>query len=247
MIRKLGAAIFAAALLILGAGTASAAPAAAWHSWAQQGAKSYGSNDIRNNEWGCPCGPQEIWADSGTHWGVYSKQAKGNTAVLSYPDNQVLEYQPISSEPILQGWYNLSQPAKGDFEAAYDIWVQDNGQSEDWSNDTEVMVWVDNHGQTPAGNVVTHGSIYGKRFALWSTGGKDQSNVTYSLVFANSAKGVTHLAAIFAWLKDNGWISQNAADLDVEFGWEICSTNGVYENFDMKSFALKQPGSKPQG
>ncbi len=239
IIRGLGAAIFAAALLIVGAGTATAAPAARWHSWSPNGAKFYGKYDVRNNGWNCPCGPQEIWADSGTHWGVRSDQAKGNTAVLSYPDDQVLEYKSISRLRTLVGRYNLSQPAKGDFEAAYDIWIQDNGQPQGWNNDTEVMVWVDNHGQRPAGNMAAHGSIYGKRFALWATGGKDQSNVTYSLVFANSHKGVTHLAAIFGWLKKHGWISRNAADLDVEFGWEICSTNGVYENFDMKSYVLK--------
>jgi Glycosyl hydrolase family 12 len=239
IIGRLGAAIFAMTLLIAGAGTATAAPAARWHSWAPNGAKSYGKYDVRNNEWNCPCGPQEIWADSGTHWGIHSDQAKGNTAVLSGPDDQVLEYKSISRLPKLVATYNLSQPTKGDFEADYDIWIQDNGQTEDWSNDTEVMVWVDNHGQRPAGNVVTHGRIYGKRFTLWSTGGKDQSNVTYSLVFANSHKGVTHLAAIFTWLTRHGWISPNAADLDVEFGWEICSTNGVYENFTMNSYVLK--------
>jgi hypothetical protein len=240
VIGKLGAAGLATALLIVGAGSASAAPAVRWSSWSINASKFYGKYDVRQDGWNChPCGPQEIWATSGTHWGIRSKQARGNVAVLSYPDNQVLIYNSISRLHMLQGRYNLSQPRKGDFEAAYDIWIQDNGQPQGWNNDTEVMVWVDNHGQRPAGNVVTHGRIYGKRFALWSDGGKDQSNVTYTLAFPNSHKGVTHILAIFGWLKRHGWISHNAADLDVEFGWEICSTNGVYENFTMKSYVLK--------
>src|SRR6185437_15176289 len=34
----------------------------------------------------------------------------------------------------------------------------------------EVMIWVDNHGQRPAGNVVNHVTIYGQHFTVWRSG-----------------------------------------------------------------------------
>jgi len=239
----------AAALLVVTATSAAAAsgpPASRWHSSAPQGSKYYGTSQIRNNV-NCPCdGQQQIWADSRGNWGVYTKQAKSNLATVSYPDVKVLEYNPISAEPILQGWYDLSQPPLGYFVAAYHLWVQNNAP-QNFNNATEVDVWVDNQGQTPTGTEAATGSIYGSPFRLYSKGGKDKGGATYTLVFPSSDKGIAHLAEIFTWLKDHGWISQNAEDLDVEFGWEIRSTNGIYENFDMKSFVLKQPGSSPYG
>ena len=254
MIWTRAAAVLACAgtLLVVTAASASAAaasgPASRWQSSAPEGHKYYGTSQIRNNVT-CPCtGQQQIWAYSGSHWGVTAEQAAGNTSV-SYPDVQVLEYNPISAEPILQGWYTLSAPAKGDFAAAYDIWVQNNAP-QNWNNATEIQVWVDNQGETPLGSQQAPGPsqhIYGKPFTFYAKGAKGQAGATYTLVFPNSTSGVTHLAAIFTWLSRNGWISPSAEDLDVEFGWQIQSTDGVSETFDMPRFLLKQPGSSPAG
>ncbi len=241
----------AGAFLIVTAASAAATslttpPAGRWHSSAPGGREYYGTSQIRNNVT-CPCdGQQEIWAYSPSDWGIYAEQPNGSNPAVSYPDVQVLEYNPVSAEPVVQGWYDLSQPPAGEFVAAYNIWVQDNPPL-GWKDATDIQVWVDNHGQTPAGTKAAQGKIYGKAFTLYSTGGKDQGSVTYTLAFTNSARGITHIAAIFAWLRGSGWISQNAEDLDVEFGWQIRSTNGRYENFHMKSFVLKQPGSSPYG
>jgi Flp pilus assembly protein TadB len=233
----------AGALLVVTASAAAASgpPASRWHISQAGATKFFGTSEIRNIVHG---GQQEIWANSLSNWRVYTTKANG-TAV-SYPDVQVFEYNLISAMPILQGKYDLRQPAMGNFVAAYDIWIQNNAQ-QNWSNATQVQVWVDNHGMAPpAGAVADHGVIYGKPFTLYATGGKDQGGATYTLLFQqNSPSGTTHLAFIFTWLKDHGWISQNAEDLDVEFGWQISSTGGVPENFVMKSFVLNQPGSSP--
>ena len=114
------------------------------------------------------------------------------------------------------------------------------------------MVWVDNQGENqPLGRQQTTGrspEIYGKPFTFYSTGVKGQPGQTDTLVFQpGSPSGVAHLARIFTWLEDNRWISASAEDLDVEFGWQIRSTNGSPEQFEMNSFVLRQPGSTPYG
>ncbi|MGO8958781.1 MAG: type II secretion system F family protein [Streptosporangiaceae bacterium] len=240
----------AGALLMVTAASAAAAsatglPASRWHSPKPDATKSFGTSKIRNNVT-CPCGGhQQIWANSGSNWGVYTEQASSNNTPVSYPDVQVLQYNFVSSIPILQGWYNLSQPPVGNFVAAYDISIQNKAFS-GFNNPTHIMVWVDNHGETPQGTYQTSGDVYGKPFRLYSTGGKLQAGATYTLVFQqNSPSGKTHLAKTFTWLKDHGWISGGAEDLDVEFGWQISSTNGTYQNFEMKSFSLYQRGSSP--
>jgi Flp pilus assembly protein TadB len=243
-------------LLAVTAGSASAGassrPASRWQGADPSAGKYYGTSQIRNNVT-CPCGgSQVIWADSRSHWGVtanYPDQPASISSV-SYPGVQVLEYNSISKEPILQGIYDLSQPpnaAKGAFAAAFDVWIQNN-PSQNWTNATLVSVWVDNHGLTPPGSPVATGDIYGKPFSLYAKGKPDQGNATYTLLFANGAtSGVAHLAETFTWLRRHGWISPNAENLDVEAGWLIQSTGGVAENFEMKSFLLNQPGSTPYG
>ena len=119
--------------------------------------------DIRQDMWNCPntspeCGMQTLWAKSSSDWGVVSDQARGNTAVLTYPDAQNIytlpsdDPDPLRNFGIIQSTFKQSMPSIGDFEAAYDLWLNN------WN--TEVMIWVDNHGQTPAGVIVGNTTIY---------------------------------------------------------------------------------------
>jgi hypothetical protein len=77
------AAVLAAALAtVLAAGTAYAA---AWSSSDRWGTWSNGGYTIYNDVWGGGAGPQSIWANSYSNWGVSSDQP--NTGgVKSYPN-----------------------------------------------------------------------------------------------------------------------------------------------------------------
>ena len=57
-------------------------------------------------------------------------------------------------------------PAKAgyDAEAAYDLWLD--------HYKIEVMVWVDNHGQTPAGDVVAQATLGGRRYDVYQGGSR---------------------------------------------------------------------------
>lgn len=196
------------------------------------------SRYIRNNEWGCGaegsnCTSQTIWANSYSNFGVNTNQPAGITAVLSYPDRQDLVYKPISKFGEIYSYFNTSEPfsTKYDYESAFDIWVQNSGvmnSSNDygWNNDTEIMIWEYNDNQTPAGHKVGTITIHNTSYVLWRYGAPGASNATYTLVRKTPMKiGTEHILRVLNWLKAHHYISSNAADLDIEFGWEVCSTN----------------------
>jgi hypothetical protein len=198
----------------------SSAPLAAWNN---------GGFIVYNNEWNSSAGPQTIWADSYQHWGVASTQQAGNTAVETYPCVQKnYNNVPVSSLRLLRNGFTESMPphTKGlDAEAADDVWLN--------NYNIEVMIWVDNHGQRPAGNVVGHATIFGQHFAVWRAG------TYYAFVLDhNETTGMTHIQASLRWLVSHGYIKSSATLTQVNFGWEIASTNGKPEDFKITKYWL---------
>lgn len=118
-----------------------------------------------NNEWntaGSPA-PDKICGSSPSDWEVISNQRANNTTVLTYPSVQQ-NYSPnvtISSMSKLTSTYaeNMHATSGTDAEAAYDLRTTDNAH--------EIMFWVDNHGQTPAGSQVATVSFGGSTWHLY--------------------------------------------------------------------------------
>jgi len=197
--------------------------------------------NVRQNMWACPnhCGTQTLWAQSSSNWGVVSDQPDGNTAVLSYPDVQYILTQangdpaPLSGFTMITSSFSQSMPSSGDFEAAYDIWLNN------WN--TEVMIWTDNHGQQPAGAPVPAAVLDGQTWTLWAgsgTSGGYPSGPFSFVLQGNETAGTVNILAALDYLMSHGYIPSNSAINDVEYGWEICSTNGQAEDFQMQSFVL---------
>jgi hypothetical protein len=197
--------------------------------------------NVRQDMWACPgnCGTQTLWANSSSNWGVVSDQPPGNTAVLSYPDVQYIltlpddQPAPLSGFTTITSSFSQSMPSDGDFEAAYDIWLNN------WN--TEVMIWTDNHGQQPAGAPVPAAVLDGQTWTLWAGNGKSGGYPTGPFSFVldgNETSGTVNILATLDYLMSHGYIPTNSAINDVEYGWEICSTNGKAENFEMHSFVL---------
>jgi hypothetical protein len=226
--------LLAAAVVTSGAATAVSASAAvpahpAWESSARFGAWNNGGFIVYNNEWNSSAGPQTIWASSYRSWGVQSVQAAGNTAVETYPCVQKdFDNVPVSSFHLIQNGFTESMPAGArglDAEAADDIWFN--------NYQLEVMIWVDNHGQRPSGNVIGHATIFGQRFALWHGG------TTYTFVLNhNETRGVTHILASIQWLIGHGYVPASVTLTQADFGWEIASTDGKPMDFTVTNYWL---------
>ncbi len=212
-------------------------------------ADGYNTN-IANNMWGCGsvqpgqpgayCGSQTVTSHGPGDWSVTSDQKAGNTGVLTYPDVAQVFTRSSNTDPPISGFSAITSSfteamnatSGTDAEAAYDIWL-DNGSGAD-----EIMIWVDNHGQTPAGDDKGSVVIGGTTYELWNADGT-VSFVRSNFVRSNEQSGTVDILTVLHWLQSNGYVS-NTADLgQVDFGWEICSTAGVPETFTVSSYTLK--------
>ena len=209
-----------------------AAPAgSAWSSSAKFGVWDTGRFDVYNNEWNtAQAGPQLVWADSYHHWGVQSIQP-GSTSVKTYPSVQLnFPNSALSSVTSLTSTFAQAMPPAKlsyDAEAAYDLWL-DNYK-------IEVMVWVANHGQTPLGGVINHVVVGGRRYAVYQ-GGPD----VFSFVALGkpASTGQVDLLSMLNWLVRHRHLSGSDQLNQVNFGWEIASTNGVPLNFAVTDYSL---------
>jgi hypothetical protein len=221
--------------------TTSTSPASwAWCSSAPLGQWTTpdGRFDLYNNEWntsGNP-GPQTICGNSESDWQAVSNQRAGNTAVLTAPSVQIpynhSNGYPLSNFSSLSSSYaeDMHAVAGTDAEAMYDIWLNSLGK--------EVMFWVDNHGQTPAGSVVATTTFSGATWNLWQT----RSGYWAFVREGNASSGTVDLLAGLHYLESRGDLTGTDLLWQVNFGWEICSTAGAPETFTVSNYSV---GSSP--
>jgi hypothetical protein len=229
--RRALVALLAAAAAFMAAGPAFASIPAhpKWRSSDPFGSWNNGGYIVYNNEWNSDHGPQTIWANSYKYWGAVSTQKAGNTAVETYPCVQKnYSNVPVKSLKLLRTGFTEYMPSNKsglDAEAANDIWLN--------NYNIEVMIWVDNHGQRPAGSVIGHATIFGQHFAVWHTG------TIFSFVLDhNETSGRTHVLASLRWLMNHGLLSRSVTLTQVNFGWEIASTGGQPRDFTMTNYWL---------
>ena len=194
-----------------------------------------GRFDLYNNEWntsGNP-GPQTICGNSESDSQVTSTQRAGNTGLLTYPSVQ-LNYNggngyPLSSFTSMTSSYaeTMNAVSGTDAEAAYDIWLDGLNK--------EVMVWVDNHGQTPAGSKVATTTFSGATWDLYET--SDRSYMAF-VRRGNASSGTVDLLAALQDLEGRGDLAAGDVLGQVNFGWEICSTAGAPETFTVSNYSL---------
>lgn len=222
---------FALAAVLLAAPVwSSDARHAQWHPPGDQ------SRWIRQNEWNWQPGTHQllrVWR--WRHWQVIARAPGGNTAVLTYPDAQKIYTQP-SGWPLplrrigsLVAHYAISQPARGwRGEPAFDIWENDYS--------TEIMLWVGNHDQTPAGHPVRRVWLSGASWRLWV----DRGDRIFSLVrHPGRLAGTVRLRQILGWLARHGYGPAHPGLSAAEFGWEICSTGGHDRTFTVRDYRLR--------
>ena len=209
-----------------------AAPAGSqWSSTEQFGLWNDGHFDVYNNEWNtAEAGPQLVWADSYRHWGAQSVQP-GSTSVKTYPSVQQNFQNPaLRTVKSLNSTFAQSMPPSNlsyDAEAAYDLWLN--------NYKVEVMVWVANHGQTPSGGVINHVVISGREYAVYENGPKMFSFVSTG---RPATSGQVNLLSMLQWLIRHRYLSGSDRLTQVNFGWEIASTNGVPLNFAVTDYSL---------
>lgn len=205
------------------------------------GSQTYVIQDIWNQIKGAT---QTLTAFGPGDWSVKASMPASNTAVVSYPDTQQIYTtdnntpNPLSGYSSITSSYTESGPASSgdDWEAAYDIWAGTG--SNNYAQ--EIMIWVDNHGQAPAGSVVGSATIDGQGYKIWSTGKAGTTGNPVSMVLdSNQASGSVNVLDDMKWLEANGYVPAGSGLNQVDFGFELCSTGGAAQTFAVSQFGIK--------
>jgi hypothetical protein len=209
--------------------TATSAHAAVYESSAQYASYSTGGYTIYNDEWGSGYGSQTLWVNSASNWGVYSTQPN-TSGVKSYPNDSLSIGTALNSLSSVTSSFNESNPGSGNWESAYDIWLN--------SSSYEVMVWTYVSGDVaPLGSVVGTVSLDGNTWTLYA--GNNGSNPTYSFVRSgNESSGTVNLLDLLKYLENTKGYFSDPTLSTVQYGWEITSTNDTQEDFTINSYSV---------
>jgi hypothetical protein len=92
-----------------------------------------GGYAVSNDEWGTGYNTQTLWVNSATNWGVTATQPD-TPSVKSYANVSKNVNVPLNSLSSATSSFNETNPAGGNWESAYDIWLNGTG--------IEVMAWT---------------------------------------------------------------------------------------------------------
>jgi chitodextrinase len=210
------------------------------------------SCDYRDNTWSSDASKDgysitDLSSKNGNpaSFSIQTNATKGNTEVVAYPDVQCLLYSALPAN--LTSSFDITPPAASsglDYEYAYDIWLTSASaaESNNWSNDLELMIWNYVNGQVPAGSDMATLSDGSK---VWVAG--NNSAGTVSVVLPNNeTTGTVDIASIVSQLKSLGYITNNDTGiLDVEYGIE--APYGGNQTFSVKSLSTSESASTSGG
>ncbi len=207
-----------------------------WATW------SNGGYTIYNNVWGSNAGPQSIWANSFSNWGVWCNHTGGG--IKSYPNSTKYVGRTLSSLASCRSSFSATTPAGGAWSSTYDIW--DNNKR------YETMLWMNYTGNSngsgnvkpisynwnSSGNpvpVYTNVNVGGHTWNVFR-GNNGSADVFSFLRTSKTNNGTVDVLAIQRWIQGRGWFG-NITLGDVQYGYEITSTNGGV-NFNCNSYSV---------
>jgi hypothetical protein len=198
------------------------------------GSETLGAYTVSNNMWNAGGGgiSQTLSACSSSDWYVDATVADDDGGVKTYPNSAYNFAAPpeISSLSTVTSTFGSTLPASGEFDAAYDIWL--NGTA--GTGGDEVMIWTDNQGQTPAGAQVATATFDGQSYAVWQEAGGPITFVSDT----NVTGGDLDLLPFFQWLISQGYEPSGSTLNQVAYGAQIVSTDGTPETFGFSNFSV---------
>jgi hypothetical protein len=201
---------------------------------------------IRNDAWNSDAGPQTLHACSYRSWNVVANEPS-TTDVKTYPDVQ-MDFQmggastgsgvPLDTFKKITSTFAETSPHVGIYEDAYDIFV--NSTTLVGPGTTEIMIWVDNYEQVPAGTKVASSvSLSGRTYDVYFEA--DNGNGGHYIAFVadtSFTSGTLDLMAFFDYVIKKSWIPSTAPLNQICFGVEICETGGADATFQFTDFSI---------
>jgi len=191
-----------------------------------------GNPSVGNNVWAPISGWQStLYANNPGNWWVIANMPSGNTAVVSYPSSGSNYGRALSSFTSLYSSFSENMNATGATSAwaAYDIWL--NGGS------NEVMIQHDfaNNGACsgPSATFGGSGGVPVQHWYLCQFG----SELVWKLT-GDEQSGSVDILSMLTWLESHSYLPKSSTLESIGYGWEIASTGGVNEKFQVNSYSI---------
>jgi hypothetical protein len=203
------------------------------------------ATNIGNNVWSPISGwGQTLRADNPGNWAVTANMPAGNTAVVSYPSvganygQTSGDAEPLSDFSSLYSSFseNMNATSATSAWAAYDIWLRPSSKPKATE---EVMIQHDfaNNGACTAEASATFGGSAGVPVQKWNLC-QFGSELVWKLTGGNEQSGTVDILAMLNWLVAHRYLAKDSGLYLIGYGWEICSTGGQNENFEVSRFSI---------
>jgi hypothetical protein len=184
---------------------------------------------------------QTLHATAPGNWYATANMPAGNTAVVSFPDTgETYNANLLTSFSSMYSSFSedMNPTAGTSAEAAFDIWLNN------WNNEVMIQHDMVNRGG-PCGPVLAtvafggHGGVPVQNWNLCQYGSELIWQVPGSGSRYGEQSGSVDILAMLTWLMNNGgYLPQGSSLTAIGYGFEICSTGGADETFQVKSFTI---------
>jgi hypothetical protein len=193
---------------------------------------------VDQNVWGpIPGTHQTLYATDPGHWYVTANIPAGNTAVVSFPNTGFFYNKALSGFSSIVSSFTDSIPTRAgtNAEASYDIWFNNTGTIH------EVMIQNDySPGRSPScgtwtAKSVQFGGTNGVPVHPWDLC-VNGSTAYWETANGNMPSGSVDVLSMLKWLVRHGQLPAGVQLGGFSYGFEISSTAGVNENFNVTRF-----------
>jgi len=198
------------------------------------------NNNVHN---AAEAGTQTLYAYGPDSWYVLADHSRTDVrpgSVKSYPDTQRnFTNRSIDSFSKITAAYDMSNPAVGEWNAAFDIWIGGIGSR----STAEVMVWTDHRypASIPPGNALETKTVTidGQPYKAWRRKNGNGGDYIALVMDPKRPAGTVDLLKVFKWLVSVGWLKSTDLVAAIEYGVEISNTPaGSPQTFRLNNYQL---------
>jgi hypothetical protein len=177
---------------------------------------------------------QTLHATSPGNWYATANMPADNSGVVSFPDTgAAYNEQPLSNFSKIYSSFseNMNATAGTIADAAYDLWFNN------WNNEVMIQNNLVNLGPCTFVATQSFGGSDGVPVQTWGLcdlGGE----LIWKLTGGYEQTGSVDILSMITWLVNHGYLPSSTTITDLSYGFEISSTGGQDENFQLNSFSI---------